>query len=40
MDVFILIEFWIEIPVSKYCWPWLEAAFCGAWTGSALSVQP
>ena len=26
----------IEIPVSKQCRPWSDAAFCGVWTGSAL----
>ena len=33
---FIFILFWIEIPVSKQCRPWSDAAFCGIRSGSAL----
>ena len=33
---FILFIFFIEIPVSKQCRPWSDAAFCGIWSGSAL----
>ena len=35
---FIFIIFLIEIPVSKPCRPWSDAAFCGIWSGSALFV--
>ena len=33
---FIFIIFQIEIPMSKQCRPWSDAAFYGVWSGSAL----
>ena len=35
---FIFILFRIDIPVSKQWRPWSDAAFCGVWSGSALSA--
>ena len=32
----IFIIFLIDIPLSKQCWPWSDAAFCGVWSRSAL----
>ena len=36
MIVFIFIEFFREIPLSKLCRPSSDAVFCGVGTGSAL----
>ena len=33
---FHFLAFFTEIPASKQCRPWSDAAFCGVWTGSAL----